>query len=124
LNANSRSYGLENCHDQNYFYESIQINVVQSGNYALTGSSGEKLSGHLYVKHFDSHNPSERLYLQNQGDCSEKKFKIIAYLQSNISYILIMSRHRSLMLTGHIDIEILVSGVNNVTLNRIREFYT
>ena len=82
----------------NYYYEPIQINVVQSGNYTL--SSVDSINGvvdylyvvgYLYKEHFDQFIPDKRLIARNSGGCPNDEFKIITELQSSVTYILIMT---------------------------------
>ena len=100
------------------YYESIQINVIQSGNYTLSSVDGHLggITGSLYKEHFDQFILDKRLIARNLNGCPNDEFKIITELQSSVTYILIMSpRYLSL----RDDILILISGPNNITFNQI-----
>ena len=71
---------------------------------------------YLYVNHFNPHNSLEKLIHQNTGGCSGINFKITAELQSNLTYILVVTRD-DIFDTGNL--LVLVSGPSSVTFNRI-----
>ena len=101
-----------------YYYDSIQINVVQSGNYTLS-SVDSRIQGviaYLYKEHFSEYTSYERLTAHSSDSCPMNEFKIITELQSSVTYILIMTPYLSIG-GGHFSI--LVSGPNNITFNPI-----
>ena len=104
----------------NYYYEPIQINVVQSGNYTLSSvvsiDTIKGLNGYLYKEHFNEFFPYERLIAHNSDGCPNREFKIITELQSSVTYILIMMSRYSHLVKK---ISIVVSGPNNITFNPI-----
>ena len=102
----------------NYYYEPIQINVVQSGNYTMSSvdSRFDGITGYLYKEHFDQFILDKRLIARNLNGCPNGEFKIITELQSSVTYILIMTPQLSGWEHG---ISILVSGPNNITFNPI-----
>jgi len=103
------------------YYEPIQINVIQSGNYTLSSVGNlYGATGYLYKKHFNEFNPYERLITHNSDGCLQNEFKIITELQSSVTYILIIVPN-SLRSTGNFSI--VVSGPNNVTFNPISKFH-
>jgi len=122
-------------HSKFYYYEPIQINVVQSGNYTLSSVDSfniiERLYGYLYKEHFNEFIFDQQLIAVNSDDdlCPNEELKIITELQSSVTYILIMTPRYSsptdiLTMTPRYsspidDISILVSGPNNITFNVI-----
>ena len=101
------------------YYEPIQINVVQSGNYTLSSvGSIYGLMCSLYKEHFNEFIPDERLIDFNRTSCPYDEFKIITELQSSVTYILIMIP-RVLDETTPDNFSILASGPNNITFNPI-----
>ena len=109
---------LEHIELPNYYYEPIQIDVVQSGNYTLSSVDNRRsdIMGFLYKEHFSEYTSYERLILHASDGCPQLEFKIITELQSSVTYILIMT---PLYSSPRDDILILISGPNNITFNVI-----
>ena len=123
MTINSPRYNRGGCQyedlDSDYYYESIQINVIQSEIYTLSSIGTINAYGYLYKHHFNPHSSSERLLFYDDEGCFSNQFKITAELEFNVTYILIMTTFRS-YIRGNFSI--LVSGSNNVTFSRISEF--
>ena len=101
-----------------YYFEPIQINVVQSGNYTLSSVDNhlDGIRSYLYKEHFNEFFPYERLIAHNSDGCPNDEFKIITELQSSVTYILIMMPRYSHLVKK---ISIVVFGPNNITFNPI-----
>ena len=102
-----------------HYYEPIQINVVQSGNYTMSSIDsrlGGIITGSLYKEHFNEFFPYERLIAHNSDGCPNDEFKIITELQSSVTYILIMMPIYS---HSRNNFSIVVFGPNNITFNPI-----
>ena len=101
-----------------FYYEPIQINVVQSGNYTLSSVDNRLtgMIGYLYKEHFSEYTSYERLIANNSNGCPNDEFKIITELQSSVTYILIMMPTNSLSINKF---SIVVFGPNNITFNPI-----
>ena len=97
-------------------YEPININVIQSGNYTFSSMSQMNLYGYIYRKHFNIYTLFERLRSYNEKECPYKQFKIIAELQSNVTYVLIVATRDSYTASYF---SILTYGPNNITFNSI-----
>jgi len=106
-----------------FYYEPIQINVVQSGNYTMSSvdSYPPYITGSLYKEHFDQFIPDKRLVAHNSDGCPRREFKIITELQSSVTYILIMTPIVTLPVNN---ISLLISGPNNITFNPISKSNT
>jgi len=102
----------------NYYYEPIQINVVQSGNYTMSSvdSRLHGITGSLYKEHFDQFILDKRLIARNLNGCPKDEFKIITELQSSVTYILIVTSTITLSVNS---ISLLISGPNSITFNPI-----
>ena len=100
------------------YYESIQINVVQSGNYTMSSvdSRLHGITGSLYKEHFDQFILDKRLIARNLNGCPKDEFKIITELQSSVTYILIVTSTITLSVNS---ISLLISGPNSITFNPI-----
>ena len=100
-----------------HYYEPIQINVVQSGNYTVSSiDNSYGAMGSLYKEHFNEFMPEERLIAHNLNGCPNREFKIITELQSSVTYILIMMPIYS---HSRNNFSIVVFGPNNITFNPI-----
>ena len=101
-----------------FYYEPIQINVVQSGNYTLSSVDNrlDGIMGYLYKEHFDQFIPDKRLIARNLNGCPKDEFKIITELQSSVTYILIVTSTITLSVNS---ISLLISGPNDITFNPI-----
>ena len=101
----------------NYYYEPIQINVVQSGNYTLSSfDSINGVVGVLYKGHLNNLENQDTFIAGNFSGCPKNEFKIIIELQSSVTYILFMTPMNESLRD---DFSILVSGPNNITFNPI-----
>ena len=100
------------------YYESIQINVVQSGNYTMSSVDSRLygIRGSLYKEHFDPFILDKRLIARNLNGCPNGEFKIITELQSSVTYILIVT---STITPSVNNFSIVVFGPNNITFNQI-----
>ena len=107
----------------NYYYEPIQINVVQSGNYTMSSvdSRFDGITGYLYKEHFDQFILDKRLIARNVEGCPNDEFKIITELQSSVTYILIMTPTITFSVNN---ISLLIFGPNNITFNPISKSNT
>ncbi len=119
LTTNSQKYGLTMCASASNYYETIQVNVVTGGSYSLSSSSSIVTYGYLYTDHFNPFNLSENLLSKDYGSCNSRQFKLLTYLQADITYVLVVT-------TSFLRIEqkflVLVTGPNKVTLNPISEY--
>ena len=100
-----------------FYYQPVRINVVQSGNYILSSvDSPSIVSARLYQEHFHEYISIKELIVHIHDGCFKRQFKMIAELQSSVTYILIMGIS---VLISEGSYSILVSGPNNTTFNPI-----
>ena len=113
----------ENILPSEFYYEPIQINVVQSGNYTMSSVDSHLpyITGSLYKEHFDQFILDKRLIARNLNGCPNDEFKIITELQSSVTYILIMTPTITFSVNN---ISLLIFGPNNITLNPISKSNT
>ena len=104
------------CRSLKYYYEAIQIDVVQSGTYSFASTDYIEQDGFLYTQHFNPFNLSERLLADNQKNCPTLQLSMITNLTSNLTYILVVTTFFD-QVKGNF--EILVSGPNKVNIYRI-----
>lgn len=90
LTKDNQKYGRTGCQSLHY-YETIEINLITSGIYTFESDNYEILYGYLYQDYFNPLNPMQNLLLQNYRGCSTFDFKLVSYLHSNITYILLVT---------------------------------
>ncbi|CAF1557222.1 unnamed protein product [Adineta steineri] len=120
LNTSSQTYSRD-CRKSNYYYQTIRVNVMETGYYALSSSSSMDTFGYIYEDDFNPMNPLENLLSQDYRACSYQDFKLIVYLYTGTTYILVMTTSSPNM-TGDFDIK--TSGPNNITLDRYTQALT
>ena len=116
----SQTYARTGCGALDYYYEAIQVNVAQSSYYNIYSAIGSHPYGYIYKDNFSPFNPSINIYLENYDGCaSAYRFKFFTHLESNTTYILVVTtffpRVRGAFL-------IIVFGPKNVTLKRLSEY--
>jgi hypothetical protein len=102
-----------------FYYEAIQVNVNETGSYSLGSSGSVDTYGYIYKDKFDPYNPFENLLSQNDEGCGNNQFKLITYLQSSTTYILVVTTYYAKR-TGAFSI--FVFGPNNVSLKHISKY--
>jgi hypothetical protein len=107
------------CAAPNYYYEAIQLNVVEDGIYSLWSSSTMDTYGYLYNNTFNPFNPSTNLLTMDDDSNGGGQFRLTTDLQANTTYLLLVTTY-SRNVVG--PFSIFVSGPNNVNLNRSREY--
>jgi hypothetical protein len=96
------------------------VNVITSGSHSFSSNSSVDTYGYLYEDYFNSLSPSEHLLSQEDGGCGNDQFKLVAYLQSNATYVLVVTTFYP-SVTGVFSV--IVSGPNIASLNRISEYF-
>lgn len=115
LTANSHTYsGMDRCEEANYYYEAIQVHVVQDGYYTLASMSAINTIGYIYMNNFNSFILLENLLSQDDSSCAGDQFKIIIHLRVNTTYVLVVTTYAPRE-TG--PFSILAYGLNSVRLN-------
>ena len=109
-------YTRTDCGILDYYYEVIRMSVTRSGYYTVHSESNINTYGYIYKDHFDPINPSVNKYLENDNDCDNNQFKFVTHLESNTTYILVVTTSAQKEIGGF---SILVSGPKNVTFTRI-----
>lgn len=108
------------CGAPNHFYEAIQVKVIVSGWYVFSSSTRIEARAYLYQNYFNPTNPGEN-YLSQEGlSCSNGQFRLTFDLQSNTTYVLLVTTF-SAEQTG--DFEIYASGTSKVTFERISKSF-
>ncbi|CAF1606265.1 unnamed protein product [Adineta ricciae] len=98
-----------------YFYDAIEIIPSTSGNYTITSKSDGNFDtyGYLYNNSFSLGALSVGLLAQDDDSGGNRQFQIVAYLQANVRYILIVTTY-SINVVGNYSIT--ASGPGRVSL--------
>jgi hypothetical protein len=108
------------CEAPNYYYEAIQVDVVESGCYNLTSNSTYDTYAYIYKGNFNPISLTSNLLSENDQSGYSNQFELIISLQVNTTYVLVVTTVDSRM-TGIFSV--IVTGPNNVSLNRISEYF-
>jgi hypothetical protein len=98
----------------NYYYQTLQINIMTTDSYTLWSESEIDTYGYIYKDDFDPLQPFGNLLFQHSGKCNQGQLKFIVNLQANTDYILLVTTYYP-NITGNFTI--FISGQNNVTVN-------
>jgi len=91
LTNNSRKHNHLNCQLLDYYYEAFQINVNISDYYIFISNSNFHAHVYLFKHKFDPINPKQNLYTLKHSFLNNNEFKVTAYLEFDITYVLIMT---------------------------------
>lgn len=123
LTENSPKYKYSNCHLDGENYQSVQINVAQSGTYTVISYASYKNSqvrnrGYLYTQHFDPNKPEEQLilYEDHRACVRDDFFEQVIDLVSNNTYVFVSIL---CILLREMPFAIRIYGPNYVTFNHI-----
>jgi hypothetical protein len=119
LTANSSMYSPTGCGPSDYYYEAIEVNVVKTSCYSFDSNSSINTVGYIYKHNFNPFTPSQNLIWRIDANFNNTQLKVNANLQVGTKYILVVTTS-SPNVTGAFSI--VVSGPNNVSLNRIGEY--
>jgi len=112
LNTKSSKYNRD-CTLLDYYYEAIQVNVVEDGIYTFGSDSTMNTYGHIYKGKFNPFDPSMNQVQRDDDSGCNSQFKMVTYLEKNTTYILVVTTS-SAKVTG--SFSIIAFGPNNVTL--------
>jgi hypothetical protein len=121
LTVVSQSYSRSDsaCEAPNYYYQAIKVNVVEDGIYNLSSNSTMDTCGYLYNDTFNPFKPSTNLLVRDDDRNGGYQFRLTICLRANTTYLLLVTTYYRNTVGPF---SIIVSGPNNVDLNRIREY--
>jgi hypothetical protein len=119
LTVNDQIYARTRCGSVNYYYEAIEINVIDTGYYILVSDSTIDTYGSIYENRFSVFNSRMRLLLQDDNSGCSSQFKMLTLLQVNITYILVVTTSFP-NVTG--TFSVLVFGSKNVSIHNSSEY--
>ncbi|CAF4236907.1 unnamed protein product, partial [Adineta steineri] len=104
------------CDKRNFYYESIQVKVIESGYYTLRSRGDIDGYGSIYKNKFNPLESSENLLKTDDDSGFDSQFKLDIYLAIDTIYVLVVTTYESKE-TG--EFSIIVFGKNKVILMRL-----
>jgi hypothetical protein len=119
LTESSQIFSRIDCESSNYYYEAIQVNVVETGCYSLLSNSTIDIYGYIYKDNFDPSDLTMNLLSESDQSTGNNQFELISGLQTNITYILVITTFDPNLIGLF---SVLLTGPKNVNLNRISKY--
>jgi hypothetical protein len=117
LTANTQTYSRQ-CGKSNYYYETIQVHVQETGNYSFGSFSTIATHGYIYNNSFDPFKPTENIPSDDGVRCDDYRFQVRVQLQVDFTYILVVTTFDP-NVKGNFSVH--VTGPRNVSLKHISE---
>jgi hypothetical protein len=77
--------------DDDYYYETILINVTKVADVTIISQSRINTYGYLYEKSFDPFNTSVNLLMEDDDKAENEQFKLTALLRPSTIYVLVVT---------------------------------
>ena len=103
--------------DDDYYFETILVNVSGAGDFIIMSESSINTYGYLYENSFDPFDTSSNLLVENDNSSSSNdQFKLKAFLQPSIVYILVVTTFAPNVVGNF---SIVAWGVSLIDLHRV-----
>ncbi|UJR12915.1 hypothetical protein I4U23_017089 [Adineta vaga] len=99
-----------------YYYESYEIHVSSSNYYIFQSNSSISTYGCLYFMNFNPNYPRSNLIQSDDGSEINSQFRITVYLDSNKTYILVLTTHSPLTIAHY---TLIISGLTSININKL-----
>ncbi|CAF3536877.1 unnamed protein product [Adineta steineri] len=119
LPINDQVYPRSGCQLFNYYYDAVEINVIESGYYIFTSNSIMNTYGFIYENNFDVFQYKKNLIFEDNINGCNNQFKISIQLHTDTTYVFVVTTSYP-NVTGNYSL--LVYGPNNITLHPIYNF--
>jgi hypothetical protein len=120
LSNNSPTYARLLCKASTHYYESIQVEVVGNGHYSFLIASNVKTNVRIYKDNFNPSSSDDNLHSAAPVSCPGNQLKLLADLQADTTYVLVVSTDSP---TGTTDFSIIVSGPSKSSLIQLSEYF-
>jgi hypothetical protein len=104
------------CEGESYYYEAIQLKVIKSGCYNLSSDSNINTLVDIYKNNFNPIDRFQNLLYMDDNSFENAQFQLRISLQANIIYVLVVTTLNQDVMG---EFSVVLSGPNNVSLNRI-----
>ena len=115
----SPTYAPSECEPANYYYEALQLNVLKDATCILVINDFYLSRGYLHNDNFNPYNPSKNTLIVDPQHCQARQYGIITYLQTNTTYILIITASDPNSLSSF---SVFATASNKITFTRISKF--
>lgn len=113
-------FARTDCGTSNYYYEAIEVEVVESGCYNLVGNGTIDTDGFIYKDYFNPVTPTAQFLSGSGRGYHGDQFELQTSLLINTKYILVVTTSNP-NVTGAFSV--IANGSNSVTFNRISEYF-
>lgn len=118
LTTNSPKFSRD-CITPNYYYETIEVNVIEDGSYTFYSEIFGLFYGYIYKEKFNPFNPFiNKIQETGRSGCFDR-FQFTASLQKHTVYTLVITTHVPNVVGPF---SILVYGRNNITLKQYGKY--
>ena len=107
------------CESSDYYYETIEMKVLESGCYHLNGDNATDIYGYIYEDYFKPMPPGNNSFSQILRAYRGDRFELQMSLLIGIKYVLVVTTFDQ-NLTG--EFSIIATGPANIHFNRICEY--
>ncbi|CAF0808178.1 unnamed protein product [Adineta steineri] len=115
LTMNNQMY-FRDCEKRSFYYETIELKVIESGYYTFRGRGTIDAYGSIYENKFNPLEPSENLLKTDDDSGLDTQFKLDLYLNVGTIYVLVVTTYEPKE-TGEFSIAVL--GKDKVILERL-----
>lgn len=119
LTLNSQMFPHIDCESSDYYYETIEMKVLESGCYHLIGDNATDIYGYIYEDYFKPMSPGNNSFSQILRAYRGDQFELQTSLRIGINYVLAVTTFDQNM-TG--EFSIIATGPANIHFNRISEY--
>ncbi|CAF4053061.1 unnamed protein product, partial [Adineta steineri] len=114
--TNSNQIYYRDCDEQNFYYESIQVKVFESGYYTFRGSGNIDPYGSIYKVKFNPLDPLDNLLDKEYDSGFDVQFRLNIHLDVDMTYVLVVTTYES---KGTGEFSVVALGKNKVILERL-----
>jgi hypothetical protein len=102
--------------DDDYYYETILINVSKADDFTIISQSNINTYGYLYKNSFDLSDTSLNLITEDDNSGNNEQFKLTGFLQPSTMYVLVVTTF-----SPHVmgKFSIIASGTSLITLTSL-----
>lgn len=119
LTINSVKYSWD-CHGLYYYYEAIELNIIEDGFYTIGSKSKMITCGFIYKDKFNAYDPFKNKIEEDCASaCDGENLKIMTYLEKKIKYVFVLTTLESDDIGSF---SIILLGPNNATLRRTGKY--
>lgn len=115
LNTKSNKHGHRNCLLFDYYFQLLKIEVTTTGYYTIDSNAHFDTYMYLYEHNFNLYDIDTNLVVVHKCENPSDSFRIVVYLEHNISYILMITSSPE---TNNVqgDFSLIINGPNKISI--------